>query len=117
MDCPPQGETYLITELDRTARRAIAVHKKVDYYTKTRDNTTVDALGVVRSSLNLRLSWGPARVRTVVWGFKKIQERRHRAFEVVDLALPPWEYETQGAWIDLDEDTIVCFTILAGMLA
>ncbi len=83
--------------------RAVAVRVKVDYFTKVRDNTTIDVLGIVRHDPSLMLACGPVRVRTVVFGFRKISEKSHRVIETEDLSLPPWEFRTHGVWMEVDD--------------
>eukprot|EP00047_Mylnosiga_fluctuans_P020234 m.90018 g.90018 ORF g.90018 m.90018 type:complete len:1201 (-) comp8439_c0_seq2:215-3817(-) len=100
-----QGETFVVGELDISEHRAVVHPAIVSYFTSVQDNTTIDPVSVACADPQLRLYYGPARVRTVVFGYRKYDEKTHQPFETEELRLPPWEFVTKAAWLEVDDRT------------
>ena len=99
------GASYLVLELDLTARVARLQRTDVNYYTEPRDHTRVlilnrsDPLSVFGAPAFR----GPMRVSKNVYGHRQIAKVGGRLIEVVDAerTYPPIEYDTRGVWLEL----------------
>ena len=82
-----QGKQYLITfqRLDKLVARATPVN--VNYYTASRDHTDVDILNRHKSN-GMECYVGSARVETRVWGYRKIDLRTRRVYDMVSSHFP-----------------------------
>jgi len=132
------GKTYVVTNLDIENKIAFVERKEVDYWTKHRDMTDINVkralnsksfnyIPVNSSNFNLPNSevsssasmlnsnsllahYGIVDVTTVVIGYRKIIPVTGQLLEVVDLKLPPYEYETKALWIDVPLESILKLT-------
>eukprot|EP00742_Colponemidia_sp_Colp-10_P009548 GILJ01010424.1.p1 GENE.GILJ01010424.1~~GILJ01010424.1.p1 ORF type:complete len:1170 (-),score=133.32 GILJ01010424.1:130-3639(-) len=50
---------------------------------------------------NMYVSYGRVNLSCSVFGYRKIDKRTDQIVEMVDMYLPPIEYETFGSWIDV----------------
>jgi DEAD/DEAH box helicase domain-containing protein len=108
-----RGEPYLVVELDLDAGRATLLPHIEDWYTQVRGETRVEILepasgAGARLAAELAVPAGVAlgRVRVVheVTGYVR---KRYRSDTVLDerpLELPPESFDTQAAWLVLDEE-------------
>ncbi len=98
-----QGESYLITELDLTARTAYAVPTDVPYYTQTKDVTDIS---IVEANLKKAIGdttvhLGKVKVTTTVLGFKKKRIFTEEVIGEEPLDLPPHPFQTVALWFDI----------------
>ena len=93
-----QGKQYLITFLDLDKLVARATPVNVNYYTASRDHTDVDILNRHKSN-GMECYVGSARVETRVWGYRKIDLRTRRVYDMSEFSLPPLNYLTRALWI------------------
>lgn len=101
-----QGETYLITLLDRIAQVAHARPVTVDYFTRSRDAKDVDVVSRLETSPQSPLAaFGTVMVRMMLYGYYKFRERTLQLFETVECFAPPVEYTTRGFWVDVPAAT------------
>ena len=78
----------IVTQLDIDGRVAQAKPAKLDYFTRTRDDTDVDVVAVYRSSHDNNLFTGEVQIITSIWGYVKIKERTMQHLQTCDLTLP-----------------------------
>ncbi|GAA98907.1 uncharacterized protein L969DRAFT_76721 [Mixia osmundae IAM 14324] len=108
-----QGKTFITLEVNHTTRIAKLVQAQVDWMTKQRDYTDVDAVEAVRvreikGSVN-RAYYGPVRVTSVVYGYFKV-DKRNNILDVVDLDTPPFVRDTNGVWVDVPRSCLEILT-------
>ena len=101
-----QGKTYIVTELDLERKRATAVLSPgLTYRTQPRDHT--DCLVVARqrrrgaTDAGTGVCYGRVRVRTSVWGYRKVDNRSGRIIGMGEFSLPPLELDTNACWIEI----------------
>lgn len=104
-----QGETYLVKEFSPELRMAKVSLVKVDWTTQQRDYTDIDpieteAIRRIPNSLS-RAFYGVIRIRTVVFGFFKVDKRR-RILDAVQVDNPPIEILTKGMWLDVPRSAL-----------
>ncbi|MFH0846993.1 MAG: DEAD/DEAH box helicase, partial [Chloroflexota bacterium] len=107
-----QGEPYLITKLDLSARTAYARPTGSHYYTETKEINDLHVIRELRQKKvgDLKVSFGEVAVTTAVVGFKK---KRHYTEEVIGeepLDLPPINFETLAFWFELPSDSVSVLT-------
>jgi ATP-dependent helicase YprA (DUF1998 family) len=95
-----QGRQYLILFLDLDNLVARATPVNVNYYTASRDHTDVEILSRQKSN-NFECYVGNARVETKVWGYRKIDLRTRRVYDMSEFSLPPLNYLTRALWITI----------------
>lgn len=97
-----EGTTYLVTELDIDARRAIVVPLDADYYTQPLATSHVTP-GAVEEDRDAGdgLHWclGELQVTEQVIGYRKRRQVTEQDLGTEPLDLPAKEFETQGLWI------------------
>jgi DEAD/DEAH box helicase domain-containing protein len=99
------GRSYLVTELDLRARRAMLEPFSGDYYTQTKRESmiAIERLGERRDTHGVQLSYGSVIYSETVLGY---QRRRLQDSEVIDfqsLDLPTTEFTTRALWYELDD--------------
>jgi DEAD/DEAH box helicase domain-containing protein len=98
-----QGESYRVTELDRTSRVARAQSVDVNYYTEPRqinDVRIVDTLDH-RTAGTTTAHFGTVAVTEHVIGFRKKQQFTETVLGEEYLDLPPTKFETRAMWWDI----------------
>ena len=78
----------IVTRLDIDGRVAYAKPAKLDYFTRTRDDTDVDVVATFRSSHENNLFTGEVQIITNIWGYVKIKERTMQHLQTCDMTLP-----------------------------
>src|SRR6266480_4207943 len=94
------GESYRVRELDFTSRTAVVEPFRGDYYTQAKKETSTAIVEVTRGDrrLGVDLSFGRVVVTEQVVGYQKRSIQTQESFEVVPLALPETEFETEAIW-------------------
>eukprot|EP00638_Chattonella_subsalsa_P000234 CAMPEP_0117767162 /NCGR_PEP_ID=MMETSP0947-20121206/21430_1 /TAXON_ID=44440 /ORGANISM="Chattonella subsalsa, Strain CCMP2191" /LENGTH=1052 /DNA_ID=CAMNT_0005590729 /DNA_START=41 /DNA_END=3200 /DNA_ORIENTATION=+ len=111
-----QGQTYVVEDLDLNRHIALVRRKQVQYYTEARDHVRVHILGT-RQTLHLPLGeftthsteptlpcnvkYGPVTVRKQVYGYRHRDKRTTEILEMVDVFLPPTEFQTLAMWLEI----------------
>ncbi|MDH3308040.1 MAG: DEAD/DEAH box helicase [Acidimicrobiia bacterium] len=103
-----QGETYVVDQLDLDRHEIAASARQVDYFTQTKQEKTLDVLGVSEQTAigRLRYHLGQVRVESYVTGY---QTRKIGSGEVIDhvwLDLPPTVFETESVWYTVPESVL-----------
>ena len=98
-----QGDSYLVTELDRANHTACAVPTKVNYYTQTKE---IEDLRIVKLSRDkkmgpVKVCLGEVEVTNHVVGFKKLAQFTEEVVGEEPLDLPPQCFPTVALWFDL----------------
>jgi len=98
-----QGEPYLVTDLDLTARIAFVISTTATYYTLTKEITDLHIVRTVQSRnkglINIYL--GEVEVTTTVIGFRKKAQFTEEMLGEESLDLPPQTFTTIALWFDL----------------
>lgn len=99
-----QGLSYICKEISHDTRIARMVQADVNWHTRPRDITDVDAsethrIRALRDS-PYRAYYGRVTVTTLVWGYFKV-DRRANILDAVDVDCPPFVRDTHGLWIDV----------------
>jgi len=94
------GDSYRVRELDFTSRTAVVEPFRGDYYTQAKKETSTAIVEVLRGDrrLGVDLSFGRVVVTEQVVGYQKRSIQTQESFEVVPLALPQTEFETEAVW-------------------
>jgi len=94
------GESYRVRELDFTSRTAVVEPFRGDYYTQAKKETSTAIVEATRGGrrLGVDLSFGRVVVTEQVVGYQKRSIQTQESFEVVPLALPQTEFETEAIW-------------------
>ncbi len=103
-----QGESYVVSKLDRDDRSAVVIPREVDHYTTPR-STTVTAVKKSHSERRQgasRLTYGEIVVTDHVTGYRKKRLLTGEVLEVWDLDLPPQSFHTEAVWFVLDDAVI-----------
>ncbi|KAJ7590973.1 DEAD/H helicase [Mycena floridula] len=100
-----QGAPYLVTEVSHDSKIAKLVRSDVNWLTKPRDFTDVNAsqtqrIREIKNSPH-RAYYGRVDLRTLIFGFYKIRD--NQILDRVDLETDPWDRETTGMWLDLPD--------------
>jgi len=98
-----QGESYLVTELNLTARTAYAAPTDAPFYTQTKDITDIS---IVSTSLEkfvrgTMVHLGKVEVTTTVLGYKKKRIFTEEVIGEEPLALPPQTFPSVALWFDI----------------
>ncbi|KAG2115190.1 DEAD H helicase [Suillus discolor] len=103
-----QGLTFVVQEVSHDTKVARLVRADVNWITKPRDYTNVDAMQTHRikeiARSPHRAYFGRVDVTTVVFGFRKI--RGNKVLDVVDVDTPPYERQVTGFWFDVPKDLL-----------
>jgi DEAD/DEAH box helicase domain-containing protein len=94
------GESYRVRQLDFASRTAIVEPFRGDYYTQAKKETSTVIVETTRGDrrLGVDLSFGRVVVTEQVVGYQKRSIQTQESFEVVPLALPQTEFETESVW-------------------
>ncbi len=103
-----QGESYLVEELDLSARTAYAKPTEVNYYTQDKELTDLHITKVIkdRSCRGIKVYLGEVEVTTRVVGFKKKAQFTEEVIGEEPLDLPPQHFPTIALWFDLPPETV-----------
>ena len=100
------GRTYLVRELDLSARRALLEPATVDYFTqaKRESMTYIERLHEQRETHGVTLSYGAVVYAETVLGYQRkgIQDHAVIDFQSLD-DLPTTEFSTRALWYELDD--------------
>lgn len=99
-----QGRTYLIRTVSTEQRIARVEAVNVSWTTSPRDFTDVDPVQTLQTCPPA--SFGKIKVETHVFGFFKMDKQK-RILDSVDVDTPPLIEQTQGFWINMDENTLL----------
>jgi DEAD/DEAH box helicase domain-containing protein len=94
------GESYRVRELDFASRSAVVEPFRGDYYTQAKKETSTAIVETTRGGrrLGVDLSFGRVVVTEQVVGYQKRSIQTQESIEVVPLALPQTEFETEAVW-------------------
>jgi DEAD/DEAH box helicase domain-containing protein len=94
------GESYLVRELDLTARTAVVTPYVGDYYTqaKKETSTAIDEALRAKQRCGLELTFGRISVTEQVVAYQKKSVRDQATLETVPLDLPETSFETEAVW-------------------
>ncbi|XP_030476883.2 uncharacterized protein LOC115693939 isoform X2 [Syzygium oleosum] len=115
-----QGKTYLVKDLDLSAKTAWCQEADLKYYTKTRDYTDIKVLGGdiaypvtmpnfpntnvgASKILETTALANSCKVITTWFGFRRISRAGGRVLDTVDLSLPKYSYQSQAVWIPVPQ--------------
>ncbi|XP_048137727.1 uncharacterized ATP-dependent helicase YprA isoform X2 [Rhodamnia argentea] len=115
-----QGKTYLVKDLDLSAKTAWCQEADLKYYTKTRDYTDIKVLGGdiaypvtvpnfpstnvgANKILETTALANSCKVITTWFGFRRISRGNGRLLDTVDLSLPKYSYQSQAVWISVPQ--------------
>ena len=103
-----QGESYLVEELDLSARTAYAKPTEVNYYTQDKELTDLHITKVIkdRSCRGIKVYLGEVEVTTRVVGFKKKAQFTEEVIGEEPLDLPPQHFPTIALWFDLPKEAV-----------
>ncbi|KIY63164.1 P-loop containing nucleoside triphosphate hydrolase protein [Cylindrobasidium torrendii FP15055 ss-10] len=103
-----QGQTYVVQTVLHAAKQAKLVKTDVNWITKPRDYTDINASQTHRireiQGSRVLAYYGLVNVSVHVFGFFKIRD--FKILDVVDMDNEPWQQETMGMWIDIPLDAI-----------
>lgn len=108
-----QGQTYLVQEFSPELKIAKVSLVKVDWTTQQRDYTDIDpieteAIRRIPNSLS-RAFYGAIKIRSIVFGFFKIDKKR-RVLDAVEVENPPIEIFSKGMWLDVPNSALELLT-------
>jgi DEAD/DEAH box helicase domain-containing protein len=94
------GESYLVRELDLTARTAVVSPYGGDYYTQAKKETATAIEQPLRTERRcaLDLTFGRISVTEQVVAYQKKSIRDQSTLETVPLDLPETSFETEAVW-------------------
>lgn len=100
------GEAYRVERLDWDGRLAIVRPAAVDYYTRAAVGSEIRALRPAVEAVEggVRHAHGDLLVVTQATGFRKIRRYTHETLGLGRIDLPPWELDTTGYWLTLEDD-------------
>ncbi len=100
-----QGDSYLVTSLDMTARIARCEPAKTNYYTVTKELTDLTVLKKLKEKQcgKTQVCLGEVEVITVVTGFKKKAQYTEEILGEEPLNLPPQRLCTVALWFDITD--------------
>jgi DEAD/DEAH box helicase domain-containing protein len=101
-----QGRTFLVKEVNHDQRLAKVYAANVDWSTKQRDYTDIDAVEAYRireiKDSNCFACYGSVRITSIVYGYFKV-DRRNNILDVVDIDTPPFIRGSHGVWLDVPQ--------------
>lgn len=102
------GESYLVEELDVTARRAQVRPAAASYFTEPKTESFIEiiATGGSKEFGQTVAYFGDVRVTTQVVGFRQKQLFSDEVLGVFDLELPAQTFETEAIWYPLTRDLV-----------
>ena len=94
------GSTWEVRELDLGAGRAIVERFDGEWYTRPRIETEVFIEGESerREATGVDLRYGRIAVTETVTGYERVLSDDQTAIDLVELELPPQDFETRGLW-------------------
>lgn len=103
-----QGESYVVSKLDLTARAAFVEARGVDYYTvpRTSTDTAVRKTHISRRQGKSDLCYGEIVVTDHVIGYRMKRQLSDEVLDQRDLDLPPQSFHTEAVWFVLDDAVI-----------
>jgi DEAD/DEAH box helicase domain-containing protein len=103
-----QGESYLVEELDLSARTAYAKPVEVNYYTQDKELTDLHIIRVIRDKTcrGTNVYLGEVEVTTRVVGYKKKAQFTEEVIGEEPLDLPPQHFPTVALWFDLPSEVV-----------
>jgi DEAD/DEAH box helicase domain-containing protein len=98
-----QGETYLVTELDLEAGRALVRPTEVDWYTQPSVINDVRILRLLtqRTLYGTTAYFGEVLVHSQVTGYRRLRQYHETVLGQEALDLPVQTFETQALWWDV----------------
>ncbi|KAJ3976472.1 P-loop containing nucleoside triphosphate hydrolase protein [Lentinula raphanica] len=100
-----QGKPFIVQEIHHDTKLVKLIQADVNWITKQRDFTDVNALQTYRireiKATPQRAFYGRVEVFCQVFGFYKM--RHNVILDVVDVDSTPWIHETVGMWIDVPD--------------
>ena len=98
-----QGDTYLVRQLDLSARTAWAEAVDVDYYTQARELTDIRVIKVdgEKRSGGTTVRVGDVQVTTHVIGFRRRRQFTEEMLGEEPLDLPETTFATRAFWFDV----------------
>jgi DEAD/DEAH box helicase domain-containing protein len=99
------GRSYIVLDLDLTARRALLEPFDGDYFTqaKRESMTYIERLGERRTTHGVTLSFGSISYSETVLGYQRKGLQDHEVIDFQSLDLPTVEFPTRSLWYELDE--------------
>lgn len=99
------GRSYLVSELDLHARRAILTPDNGNYFTqaKRESMTYIERALETRSSHGVRLSYGEVVYSETVLGYQRKLLADQSVIDFQALDMPTTEFATRALWYELDE--------------
>jgi DEAD/DEAH box helicase domain-containing protein len=103
------GASYLVRELDLTARTAVVTPYGGDYYTQAKKETATAIERPLRAEprCGLELTFGRISVTEQVVAYQKKSIRDQSTLETVPLDLPETSFETEAVWFLPTDDQLV----------
>ncbi len=103
-----QGDSYLVESLEprqALARRALARRAQVNYYTQTREETSIriERIRQQRKAGAAELFLGVVEVTRQVTGFRRKEHYSEALLSEHDLSLPPQTFRTIAVWWTVDD--------------
>lgn len=99
-----QGLSYICKEISHDTRIAKMVQADVNFHTRPRDHTDIDAMETHRiralKGTVCRAYYGKVTTTVHVWGYFKV-DRRANILDAVDVDCPPFVQHTRGFWLDV----------------
>jgi DEAD/DEAH box helicase domain-containing protein len=102
------GESYLVRELDLTARAAVVTPYSSDYYTQAKKETATAIEEPLRTErrCGLDLTFGRVSVTEQVVAYQKKSTRDQATLETIALDLPETSFETEAIWYAPTDDQL-----------
>jgi DEAD/DEAH box helicase domain-containing protein len=99
------GRSYLVSELDLDARRAILTPDTGNYFTqaKRESMTYIERPLETRASHGVRLSYGEVVYSETVLGYQRKLLADQSVLDFQSLDMPTTEFATRALWFELDE--------------
>lgn len=99
-----QGLSFICKEISHDTRIAKMVQADVNFHTRPRDHTDIDAVETHRiralKGTVCRAYYGKVTTTVHVWGYFKV-DRRANILDAVDVDCPPFVQDTKGFWLDV----------------
>lgn len=104
-----QGRSFLVQEVNHDAKLAKVAAANVDWSTKQRDFTDVDAVEAFRikeiKDSPCFACYGSVRITSIVYGYFKV-DRRNNILDTVDIDTPPYIRKSHGVWLDVPKEAL-----------
>lgn len=98
--------TYVVRKLDLERRNVIVKPERVNYYTKALSEKDTEILGApldAREFPGYRVRLGRLKVTQWITSYEKRRTSGQDLIGVVELQLPPLDFETVGLWLEIPE--------------